>query len=95
MVPWRWRPKSISKAPTSAKADLPAEDSTLDDVQDRFQRNTVDESQPERQSALLLHAIRQPYEVAIDYAVPEVKNETELLVKVTAAGLNPIDWKSP
>lgn len=95
MVPWRWRPKSISKAPTSTKADLPANDSTLDVAQDQFQRSTVDESQPERQSALLLHAIRQPYKVAIDYAVPEVKNDTELLVKVTAAGLNPIDWKSP
>lgn len=95
MVPWRWRPKSISKAPTSIKAVEPAKDSPIDDAKDQFQRLTVQKTQPERQSALLLHAIRQPYEVASDHAVPEVENETELLVKVTAAGLNPIDWKSP
>ncbi len=63
--------------------------------QEHFQRGTVEEAQPKRQSALLLHAIRQPYAVDVDYAIPEIQNDTELLVKVTAAGLNPIDWKSP
>ena len=65
------------------------------DEQNPFQRHTVDGTHPEQQSALLLHAIRQPYQVASNRAVPEIQNDTELLVKVTAAGLNPIDWKSP
>ncbi|KAJ8114822.1 hypothetical protein OPT61_g3384 [Boeremia exigua] len=95
MVPWRWRPKSISKPPTISTAENAAIDNTAIKIQDQFQRNTVEETHPERQSALLLHAIRQPYAVAIDYAVPEIQDDTELLVKVTAAGLNPIDWKSP
>lgn len=95
MVPWRWRPKSISKAPTQIKTETSVPNSTADDVRDQFQRNAVDKTHPEQQSALLLHAIRQPYEVAIDHAVPKIQNDTELLVKVIAAGLNPIDWKSP
>ena len=95
MVPWRWRPKSISKAPTQIKPETSTPENTVDDAQGQFQRNAVDESHPEQQCALLLHAIRQPYEVAIDHAVPKIQNDTELLVKVTAAGLNPIDWKSP
>lgn len=66
-----------------------------DDVQDLFQRNNINTSHPEQQSALLLHAIRQPYEVAIDHAVPVIQHDSELLVKVTAVGLNPIDWKAP
>ena len=95
MVSWRWRPKSISKAPTPVEAEPPATKSTIDGVQHQFQRDTVDSKHPERQNALLLRAIRQPYEIANDHAVPEIQNDTELLVKVTAAGLNPIDWKSP
>ncbi|KAH6638787.1 chaperonin 10-like protein [Boeremia exigua] len=95
MVPWRWRPKSISKAPAPIKTEDTAKDSAIVQVQDQFQRHEITKTHPERQSALLLHAIRQPYEVAIDHAVPEVQDDTELLVKVTAAGLNPIDWKSP
>lgn len=95
MVSWRWRQKSISKASTPVEAVTPEEPSTKTDVQSQFQRDAVIEEQPEDQSALLLHAIRQPYEVAEGFAVPQIQNDTELLVKVTAAGLNPIDWKSP
>lgn len=73
----------------------PSSDKTYSDVKDQFQRNEVDEKHSEQQSALLLHAIRKPYEVATDYAIPEIQNDTELLIKVTAVGLNPIDWKSP
>lgn len=95
MVSWRWRPKSISKAPTPVESETPATKSTIDDHQHQFRRDSVDSEHPDRQNALLLHAIRQPYEIANDHAVPEIQNDTELLVKVTAAGLNPIDWKSP
>lgn len=95
MVPWRWRPKSISKAPTQVKPETQAADSTADEVQHQFQRNALDERPPEQQSALLLHAIRQPYEVALNHAVPQIQSDEELLVKVAAVGLNPVDWKSP
>ncbi|KZM19130.1 uncharacterized protein EKO05_0010208 [Ascochyta rabiei] len=90
MVPWRWRPKSISKAPAEV-----SKQATADNVQNQFQRKKIDTPHPEQQSALLLHAIRQPYEVAVDHAVPEIQHDSELLVKVTAVGLNPIDWKAP
>jgi hypothetical protein len=50
---------------------------------------------PDTQSALLLHAIRQPYELKEGYPTPKVLRDDELLVKVTAVGLNPIDWKAP
>ncbi|KAF1960413.1 GroES-like protein [Byssothecium circinans] len=61
-----------------------------------FQRRRNDDAAiPEAQSALLLHAIRTPYEVFSEYALPSVQDDHELLVKVTAVGLNPIDWKAP
>jgi hypothetical protein len=50
---------------------------------------------PKSQSALILHAIRQPYSVTEDHEVPALRTDTELLVKVEAVGLNPIDWKAP
>jgi hypothetical protein len=50
---------------------------------------------PDTQSALLLRAIRQPYELEEGYPTPKVLGDDELLVKVTAVGLNPIDWKAP
>jgi hypothetical protein len=50
---------------------------------------------PDTQSALLLHAIRQPYELKEGYPTPKVLRDEELLVRVTAVGLNPIDWKAP
>ncbi|KAM0352358.1 hypothetical protein ACHAPU_002023 [Fusarium lateritium] len=50
---------------------------------------------PSSQSVLLLHAIRQPYQVSSGYAVPEIKHDHELLVRTDTIGLNPIDWKAP
>lgn len=90
MVPWRWRPKSISRAPPEVQTQA-----TGDNVENQFQRHDNKISHPQLQSALLLRAVRQPYEVAIDHAIPEVEHDSELLVKVTAVGLNPIDWKAP
>jgi hypothetical protein len=49
---------------------------------------------PLSQTALLLHAVRQPY-VIQDHDVPVVHNESEVLIKVEVVGLNPIDWKAP
>lgn len=60
-----------------------------------FQRAEGAVISPTAQSVLLLHAIRQPYDFTQDYTVPALKHDTELLVKVGAVGLNPIDWKAP
>ncbi|PVH91371.1 GroES-like protein [Periconia macrospinosa] len=60
-----------------------------------YQTRNEDATFPETQSALLLHAIRTPYEVDSGYKVPTVQHEHEVLVKVIAVGLNPIDWKAP
>ena len=60
-----------------------------------FQNTPEEHEVPETQSALLLHAIRQPYEFTHQYPVPKTQADDELLVKVTAVGLNPIDWKAP
>lgn len=48
-----------------------------------------------RQSALFLQAVRQKYVLVTDHIVPAVQHDGEILVKVDAVGLNPIDWKAP
>ncbi|KAM0286477.1 hypothetical protein ACHAQH_000903 [Verticillium albo-atrum] len=50
---------------------------------------------PSGQTVLLLHGPRQPYEVTTGYAIPELKNQSEVLVRAETFGLNPIDWKAP
>ncbi|KAL3440522.1 chaperonin 10-like protein [Aspergillus insuetus] len=47
------------------------------------------------QRALLLHAAQQPYSLVTDHAMPTLLHKDEILIKVTAIGLNPIDWKGP
>lgn len=65
------------------------------DHQHEFQRTSGKSSLPKIQRALLLHGVRQPYVTSRDTKVPGVHHDYELLVKVNAAGLNPIDWKAP
>ncbi|KAJ6442493.1 enolase C-terminal domain-like protein [Purpureocillium lavendulum] len=50
---------------------------------------------PEVQDALLLHGPGQQYQIHKKHPVPRLVEETEVLVKTTAIGLNPIDWKAP
>ncbi|KAL4879261.1 chaperonin 10-like protein [Aspergillus karnatakaensis] len=47
------------------------------------------------QRALLLHAAQQPYAVVTDHAIPSILHKDEILIKVIAIGLNPVDWKGP
>jgi hypothetical protein len=47
------------------------------------------------QDVLLLHAPKQPYALTRKQSIPEVKDDREMLVKIQAIGLNPIDWKAP
>lgn len=49
---------------------------------------------PKHQKALVLHGLRQPFSLSEEYKVPERKSSDELVVRVHAIGLNPIDWKS-
>lgn len=48
-----------------------------------------------RQRALLVHAAQQPYAVVNDHAIPSILHKDEILIKVIAIGLNPVDWKGP
>ncbi|KAF2826643.1 GroES-like protein [Ophiobolus disseminans] len=90
MTSWRKRTRSAA-APTSSS---PVREKRRK-VHGDFQRKDATSPPPSNQSALLLHATRQPYEPTTDHTIPEVKHEWELLVKVQAIGLNPIDWKAP
>ncbi|KAL4756206.1 zinc-binding alcohol dehydrogenase family protein [Aspergillus foveolatus] len=47
------------------------------------------------QRALLVHAAQQPYALVTDHAVPAILHKDEILIKVIAIGLNPVDWKGP
>jgi hypothetical protein len=47
------------------------------------------------QNALLLHAIKEKYTLVTDHAVPSILHQDEILIEVSAIGLNPIDWKAP
>ncbi|OCL14778.1 GroES-like protein [Glonium stellatum] len=67
----------------------------LEEHLEDFQSTSNSTKVPDTQSALLLPAIRQPYQLNTKYAIPNVEHDHELLVKVSAIGLNPIDWKAP
>lgn len=50
---------------------------------------------PDTQTVLLLHGVKQQYELTSGHALPATKHDHELLVRTSTIGLNPIDWKSP
>jgi hypothetical protein len=49
---------------------------------------------PAQQKVLLLHGKGHKYEIQEGYAIPNIKDHRELLIKIQYIGLNPIDWKS-
>jgi N-formylglutamate amidohydrolase len=63
--------------------------------QNEFQRRRATEGLPQFQSALLLREIRRPYDYTCNHPIPRLQKEHEVLVRVLAVGLNPIDWKAP
>ncbi|KAH7067932.1 chaperonin 10-like protein, partial [Paraphoma chrysanthemicola] len=89
MASWKKRTRSAA-APSSEP-----ESNKRRRTQDIFQRRDEAHSLPETQSALQLHAIRQPYDLDEGHPVPTTQHKHELLVRVEAIGLNPIDWKAP
>jgi hypothetical protein len=90
MSSWRKRTRS------AAKPDLerPLHNKRRK-IANGFRRREEANAVPTAQSALLLHGIRQPYSITTGYEIPTLQDDTELLVKVEAVGLNPIDWKAP
>ncbi|KAI4949278.1 hypothetical protein J4E91_005016 [Alternaria rosae] len=83
------RTRSITAA--SSKETISKRRKTIERAQQKGEEETL----PTVQSALKLHAIRQPYEVSDEHPLPSIQHDSELLVKVQAIGLNPIDWKAP
>ncbi|OOQ85968.1 oxidoreductase, zinc-binding dehydrogenase family [Penicillium brasilianum] len=55
----------------------------------------VSHTEDARQSVLLLKGVREQYTLVNDHTIPAILNPGEILVKVLAIGLNPIDWKAP
>lgn len=55
----------------------------------------VDAFRVTHQDVLLLHGAKQRYTHTPKYEIPQIKNDSEMLVKVSVIGLNPIDWKAP
>ena len=47
------------------------------------------------QDVLLIHGPGEEYKLTQNQCIPEQKADHEILVKVIAVGLNPIDWKGP
>ncbi|KAL4910736.1 hypothetical protein BDW74DRAFT_172206 [Aspergillus multicolor] len=47
------------------------------------------------QKALVLQAVREAYTLVTDHEVPALAHPDEILIKVAAVGLNPVDWKAP
>ncbi|KAL4944847.1 hypothetical protein BDV06DRAFT_219907 [Aspergillus oleicola] len=47
------------------------------------------------QQALLLKAVKEEYTLVTDHEVPKLLHFDEILIKVAAVGLNPVDWKAP
>ncbi|CAI7568597.1 unnamed protein product [Penicillium pancosmium] len=66
-----------------------------------FQRSTQEEKTPVpkplemTQQVLLLKGVKEQYTLVNDHNIPSILHPGEILVKVLAIGLNPIDWKAP
>jgi len=46
------------------------------------------------QRALILRGPKQRYELVDDWPLPLIESPNEVLIRIEAIGLNPIDWKS-
>ncbi|UPL02039.1 hypothetical protein LCI18_012973 [Fusarium solani-melongenae] len=73
----------------------PSDQSTDSSAPSQIPETTNEHTIPSAQTVLLLHGVRQQYEVTHGYAIPDTKHDHELLVRTNTIGLNPIDWKSP
>ena len=90
--PFQWNvingQRSVSPEPLPKKARSESPDFCREQV-------TLSSSAiPAQQKVLLLLGKGQRYELEENYAVPEIRDDRELLLKIQYIGLNPIDWKS-
>ncbi|KFY46219.1 hypothetical protein V494_00541 [Pseudogymnoascus sp. VKM F-4513 (FW-928)] len=93
---------STSTTTTSTSPSTKRQHHGNDDVVDkpRKRRQTIREEpaverfQVTHQEVLLLHGVKQRYTHTTKYEIPQIKNDGEMLVKVSVIGLNPIDWKA-
>ncbi|KAI5209494.1 GroES-like protein [Aureobasidium subglaciale] len=69
---------------------------TSQDLVEKTRRadSPLEDGLPFQQSIALLHAARERLVLTEGYPVPLPKTEDELVVKIKAIGLNPVDWKS-
>ncbi|KAL4811150.1 chaperonin 10-like protein [Aspergillus unguis] len=65
----------------------------IPDEQDQDELNLT--NPPQLQKALLLRAVKEEYTLVDDHVVPPLLHSSEILIEVTAVGLNPVDWKAP
>ncbi|KAJ5972591.1 Alcohol dehydrogenase superfamily zinc-type [Penicillium vulpinum] len=75
-------------------APLPSRSETKDNTSCSISSRVVEYSVPTSQIALVLQGLRQPYTLTPAHPVPLVSHPDELMIKIHAIGLNPIDWKS-
>ncbi|RSL64578.1 hypothetical protein CEP53_004018 [Fusarium sp. AF-6] len=73
----------------------PVDQSTATSTPSQIPETTNEHTIPSSQTVLLLHGVRQQYEVTHGHPIPDTKHDHELLVRNNTIGLNPIDWKSP
>lgn len=66
----------------------------LDEKAQLYTEVSVKEKLPLVQKALLLHKIREPFALTEGHHVPQTRHPHELIVRIQAIGLNPVDWKS-
>ena len=72
----------------------------MESMSNPFTRHNHDESDAARlldanQNVLLIHGPGEEYRLTQKHGIPEQKADNEILVKVIAVGLNPVDWKGP
>ena len=72
----------------------------MESMRSPFTKHAPDESNVPHlfdsgQDVLLIHGPGEQYKLTQNHCIPEQKTEYEILVKVIAVGLNPVDWKGP
>lgn len=86
----------LGRSPSkSQRPEKDATSSSVSSVPEKEADATIDApTTPQRQRILILEKIKQPY-TEVEYPVPQVRSDREVIVQNAVIGLNPIDWKAP
>ncbi|GLI81519.1 hypothetical protein PoHVEF18_009901 [Penicillium ochrochloron] len=87
--------EELQKKPTSFHRYIFSGPSVTSTTTKEEEKRLVSQTVEARQSVLLLKGIREQYTLVNDHTIPAILHPGEILVKVLAIGLNPIDWKAP